>query len=281
MFTNFVMIYDSATGCCHCCGQGVVIDIVFAQLGRYFIKPMHRTRWWNDKRGIHWYVHAVHVVVDTCWWWHLCVCMSIWGYICYWWHWCVRMFIWRYSCWLMVRLRYRIVVIQRSGILWSIHLTSHMLNSPSCLTPVEVSLDKVFKTEGVDGPHKPSTIWWSTTLHEAFVGGQCMSDTATPCALSRPEVRILVQQPIVDVLQHQLSWGDAQQSLSYHGHIRLHRLLVSFTFFFLLWHHLWDTTRLIKSQRVLFITNGLRLFLLGAFISCSLLLWDHHMLLSF
>ena len=87
------------------------------------------------------------------------------------------------------------------------HVLPHLaLGAP----PPEVSLLEVVHAGGVDGPVVPLAVSRPARLQEEVVEGEVVADRVPPALAAVPEVGEVVQHVLVDVRQHQLLLGVAE-----------------------------------------------------------------------
>ena len=76
--------------------------------------------------------------------------------------------------------------------------------------PPEVALAEVVEIRRVDGPKVSLAVGAAAALDEAVVEREVVADAVPPAGPARPEVRVVVEDPLVDVAEHQLAIVDAE-----------------------------------------------------------------------
>ena len=95
---------------------------------------------------------------------------------------------------------------------------------PLCPSPAEVSLLKVVDTGGVNRPVVALPVGRPARLDEAVVQGEIVPDRVSPSGSPVAEVKVVVQDVLVDVCQHQLLLNTAQDSHAYQPDVGVLRL---------------------------------------------------------
>lgn len=80
-------------------------------------------------------------------------------------------------------------------------MTPHL---PLGLPPAEIALLEVFNVGRVDGPVVALSVGGATRLNEAVIEAEVMTDGVSPAWSSVSEVRVIIEDPLVNVSKNQL-----------------------------------------------------------------------------
>lgn len=96
------------------------------------------------------------------------------------------------------------------------HVFPHLSLS---LSPTEISFLEVLDVGWVDGPVVAFAIGRSARLDEAIVEREIMANRVAPARTSTPKVRIIVEDVLVDVGEHELLVGHAENGHGYEADV--------------------------------------------------------------